>query len=222
MKKNKAILAGVLATGIIGGSFLSPAVKGSAADNVILASVEWVTSQLNPLKSKVTSLEATVQSQAAEIAALRQAIEKSGTDVPSLPDKVYVQTSSATIHSGASRTYKIVSKTVKGTELKVVLDHDSTDGKWYRVEYKTGVYGWIHSGDTSISTVAKPTSVSITKTAYVYKGALTSYGKVGTLYAGQSVKYIGFFTNSNNELWYNVELSSGTKGWIQSGAGEVK
>lgn len=212
-KKSLFVITGVFILGFIVGSF-TPAKVGSAASNVVLASVEWVNNQLNPLQSRVTKLESEVQ-------ALRNALEEGGTVSP-LPSKVYVSAASATVHKGATRDYAVVATFSKGKELSVISEHDSTDGKWYRVEYRSGSYGWIYSGDVSTSTVAKPTSVTITATTSVRRGATTDYRAIATLQKGATVKYIGSFTNNKNELWYNVELSNGVRGWIQAIHGEVK
>jgi uncharacterized protein YgiM (DUF1202 family) len=214
MKKTKLLIVSfVFLLGFVAGSFM-PFKSTSAQSNVILASVEWVTSQINPLKSRVDKLEAEVQ-------ALRQALADTNLDIPTMPSKVYVKSMVATIHSGASTSYKIVSQKPIGTELKVI-DQYENNGKWYRVEYAAGSYGWIQQGDISFSSVAKPTTVVVKQTTYLHSGASTSYRKVATLYAGQSYKYITAFRNSNGEIWYNIELNSGTRGWMQATYGEVK
>jgi uncharacterized protein YgiM (DUF1202 family) len=215
MKKTKLLIVSfVFLLGFVAGSFM-PFKSTSAQSNVILASVEWVTSQINPLKSRVDKLEAEVQ-------ALRQALADTNLNIPTMPDKVYVKSMVATIHSGASTSYKIVSQKPIGTELKVIDQHDSTNGKWYRVEYASGKYGWIQLSDVSFSSVAKPTTVVVKKTTSLYRSASTSDRKVATLTAGQSYKYITAFRNNSGEIWYNIELKSGTRGWMQATYGEVK
>jgi uncharacterized protein YgiM (DUF1202 family) len=212
-KKSLFAITFVFILGFLVGSY-TPTKVGSAASNVVLASVEWVTNQMKPLQTRVTKLEG-------EVSALRQALEDGGT-VITLPSKVYVSSLSATVHKGASRDYAVVANFGKGKELPVKAEHVSTDGKWYRIEYVSGNYGWIYSGDVSTSPVAKPTSVLITTTTSVHSGATTNYRAVATLPKGTSVKYIGSYTNNKNELWLNVELSNGVRGWIQSIHGEVK
>jgi uncharacterized protein YgiM (DUF1202 family) len=215
MKKTKLMIVSfVFLLGFVAGSFM-PFKSISAQSNVILASVEWVTSQINPLKSRVDKLEAEVQ-------ALRQALADTNLDIPTTPSKVYVKSMVATIHSGALTSYRIVSQKPIGTELKVIDQYDSKEGRWYRVEYSSGNYGWIQQGDISFSSVAKPTTVVVTKTTYLYSGASTTYRKVATLSAGQSYKFITAFRNNSGEIWYNIELKSGTRGWMQATYGEVK
>jgi uncharacterized protein YgiM (DUF1202 family) len=214
MKKTKLLIVSfVFLLGFVAGSFM-PFKSTSAQSNVILASVEWVTSQINPLKSRVDKLEAEVQ-------ALRQALSDTNLDIPTMPSKVYVKSMVATIHSGASTSYKIVSQKPIGTELKVI-DQYENNGKWYRVEYASGKYGWIQLSDISFSSVAKPTTVVVTKTTYLYSGASKTYRKVATLSTGQSYKFITAFRNNSGEIWYNIELKSGTRGWMQATYGEVK
>lgn len=211
-KKSMVVISSVFLTGFLIGS-ITPTKVGSAANDVVLASVEWVQNQLNPLQSKVTKLESEVQ-------ALRKAVEEGGS-VVTMPSKVFVSSTTATVHRGATRDYEVVATFTKGKELAVIGEHDGSKGKWYRVEYATGKYGWIHSEDISTSTVSNVSTVTITTTTTVHRGALSGYATVATVKAGTSVKYIGSFTNGNNELWYNVELSNGVKGWMQAAHGEV-
>jgi uncharacterized protein YgiM (DUF1202 family) len=211
-KKSLFAISAIFILGFLVGSY-TPTNVGSAASNVVLASVEWVSNQINPLQTRVTKLEGEVQS-------LRDALEDGGT--VTLPSKVYVNIASATVHSGATRDYKVVATFGKGKELPVIAQHEASGGKWYRVEYASSQFGWIYSGDVSTTAVAKPTSVTITTTTSVRKGATTDYPVVATLQKGTSVKYLGSFTNNKNELWYNIQLSNGVKGWIQAIHGEVK
>ncbi|MGG3798935.1 SH3 domain-containing protein [Metabacillus fastidiosus] len=212
-KKNLAIVSSVFTAGILVGS-LTPSTIGSAAGNVVLASVEWVTSQINPLKTKVDRLET-------EVKALRQALEN-GEAVSPLPGQVYVNTASATVHRGASKSERVYATFTKGQTLKVIEEHLSSDGTWYRVEYAADKYGWIYSGDVSKTAVTAPTSFTAKSTATVHRSAVSSERVVATLKSGTTVKYISSFTNKQNELWYNVQLSNGVKGWVQAAHGEVK
>ncbi|HZH62822.1 MAG TPA: SH3 domain-containing protein [Metabacillus sp.] len=213
-KKSMLIISTVFLTGFLVGSY-TPTKVGSAASNVVLASVEWVTNQINPLQSRVTKLESEVQT-------LRNAIKDGGGIEDTLPSRVYVSSTTATVHKGATRDYAIVATFSKGKQLPVIAEHIGNDGKWYRVEYAAGKYGWIYSGDISTSSVATLSSVTITTTTTVRRGATTDYQSITTLQKGTTVKYIGSFTNNKNEVWYNIELSNGVRGWIQAIHGEVK
>lgn len=235
-KSSKLIIAGTLSLGVLSGAALFTPTGSNAASNVVLASVDWVTSQINPLKSKVSSLESKVNTQQKEIDALQSQIAKlsnsNNTDTTDdskknetnsgLPSVVYVDKSSARIHSGATRQYKIVAQKSKGTSLKVIDSVKVSTGTWYRVSVTSSLKGWIYAGDVSTSKTTAPSSVVITKDVHVRKGATTGYPVVKTLKKGEKVKYISSFRNNKGETWYNVQISSGVKGWMVSTHGEVK
>lgn len=137
-KKTLFTISFVFLLGFMIGSF-TPVKSGSAASNVVLASVEWVTNQINPLKTKVDRLEADVKE-------LRQSLEN-----------------------------------------------------------------------------GNPTSVTIKSTTTVHRSADATERVVATLKTGTTVKYVDSFTNrKTGQLWYNVELSTGLRGWVQASYGEVK
>src|SRR5690606_29216364 len=138
-----------------------------------LASVEWVSGQINPLKTKVSQLEAKIDSQAREIELLKSAISD-GT--PILPSSVYVNAIEATVHRGALTSYRTVAVTTFGQKFNIIDEH----GDWYNIEYARGKYGWIQKAKTSTSAVKLPTQVTINNTTTVHRGALTSYSVVAT------------------------------------------
>lgn len=198
-------------------------IKSGAAGNVVLASVEWVQSQLKPVNDKVTQLEATVKKQQDEINALRQSIE-TGTPVtvPTLPDVVYVSKTSTTVHSGATRDYRVVATRSQGASLNVIDSHTASNGLWYRVSISSSVKGWVFSGDVSLSQVSAPTEAFITTNTSLRRGATTGYASVESIPRGTTLSYLGSFTNGNGELWFNVETSRGNRGWILSTHAEVR
>ncbi|WP_227937236.1 SH3 domain-containing protein [Alkalihalobacillus deserti] len=204
---------------------LSVPTKSDASSNVVLASVEWVQSQLNPVKDKVNQLESTIKKQQDEINSLRQALESGNpvTPAPSLPSQVFVNKPSATIHSGATRNYRVVATRVQGDSLNVIDTHtSSSNDTWYRVNVSSNLNGWIHSGDVSLSQVTVPTQAVTTTNTVVRRGATTDYASVESVSRGTTLKYIGSFTNNNGELWYNVETSRGNRGWVISTHAEVR
>ena len=165
MKKAKKILvAGTLTFGIGTGVFLSTPQGIDAASNVVLASVDWVTSQLKPINSKITNLEKQVANQQKEIDQLKaQLSQNDQTPPPSneepgeIPNTVYISKSAATIHSGATKDYKTIATRTKGSSLKVIDSFNSASGLWYRVELSSTLKGWVHSGDVSTTKVAADT-----------------------------------------------------------------
>ncbi|MBH0169339.1 SH3 domain-containing protein [Fictibacillus sp. 18YEL24] len=220
MNIKKRWVAGVLGTAL---TFGAVAGTTSAEGNVLLASVEWVNAQLNPMKTKVTSLETKVAQQQTEINQLREAIANGSTPPPAtLPDKVYVSSSVAKIRSGATTEYKVLAEKPYGSTLSVIDKFESSNGLWYRVTVSSTVKGWIYTGDVSTTQVSAPTKVVTTAKVNIRKGATNSYDVVATVSSGTTLKYLSSFTNDSGETWYNVQTSSGVKGWMISTYGEVK
>jgi uncharacterized protein YgiM (DUF1202 family) len=230
MNRSKKIAAiGALTLGIGIGAFMFTPQGMNASSNVILASVDWVTSQINPMKTKITELESKIASQQQEINSLKAQISQKGnpTTPPTngqLPTTVYTVKNSVTIHSGATRNYKVIATKPAGSALKVVESYNTSTGLWYRVEVSSTVKGWVFSGDVSVTkpSASAPTQVITTGDVYLRKGATTKYSVIQTIPKGTSLKYIQTFVNSNGETWYNVETSSGVKGWVFGGLVEVR
>jgi uncharacterized protein YgiM (DUF1202 family) len=219
-KGKNVIIASAIAFGV-GIAAFNP-ISINASTNVVIASVEWVQSQLNPINSKISQLESKINSQQQEINNLKlQIANGTVTQTPSLPSTIYISSTTATIHSGATKSYRIVATSNKGTALKVIDTHQSTSGLWYRVQVSTSVAGWVFSGDASTTAVSKPTSVVTTASVNIRSGATVGYKVVKTVPNGTTLKYIQSFTNSSGETWFNVEIS-GTRGWMVSNLGEVK
>lgn len=230
-RSKKIIAAGVLTVGLGAGAVISTPQVMKASSNVVLASVDWVTSQLNPMKTKITELESKISSQQQEINNLKAQISQPGTTPPpvvtppvngDLPSAVYAK-GTVNIHSGATKDYKVVATRASGSSLKVIDSHKSATGLWYRVELSSTLKGWVFSGDVSVSKPANgEKQVVTTGEVYLRKGATTSYAVLETLPKGTTLKYISTFTNSKSEIWYNVETAAGVKGWVSGTLSEVK
>ena len=203
-----------------------------ADSNLLLASVEWVQAQLSPLQTKVTSLEKQLAEQDATIKQLQKAIVEGGnvvvtppTTAPSTetPAVVYT-TTSAKVHSGATRNYKVLSTIAANKGLTVIGQHKGADGVWYRVEVSSTVKGWIFSNDVSTTKPSEfiPSKVVTKQATNVRKGATTNYKSLETVAKGSTLTYLGSFKNANGETWYNVQTPKGTKGWVLSTLTEVK
>ncbi|MFY4775095.1 SpoIID/LytB domain-containing protein [Metabacillus sp. RGM 3146] len=51
----------------------------------------------------------------------------------------------------------------------------------------------------------------------VYKGAsATDYPSIRTMKKSDAAEYLSSFKNSSGEVWYNIQLSDGSKGWVSS------
>ncbi|WP_264739649.1 SH3 domain-containing protein [Cytobacillus firmus] len=224
-RTKKWIAAGALTLGIGAGAALFTPHAINASSNVILASVDWVTSQLNPMKSKISELESKIATQQQEIDSLKSQIGNPTTPPAEgqLPTAVYVTKSSVNIHSGASTDYKVIATKSFGSSLKVIDSFKASTGLWYRVELSATLKGWVFSGNVSADKPATaPTQVITTGDVHLRKGATTSYEVIQTLPKGTVLKYISTFVNSKGETWYNAQTSAGVKGWVFGGLCEVR
>lgn len=228
-RSKKIVMTGALALGIGAGAFMFTPQGMSASSNVVLASVDWVTSQLNPMKSKITELETRIAAQQQDINYLRSQLGNTSNPPTTpgqgqLPSYVYVEKSSVKIHSGALTSYKVVAYKSTGATLKVIDSFTNSAGLWYRVEVSASLKGWILAENvttTKPSTTA-PTSVYTIGDVHIRKGATQGYSIIQTVPAGTTLKYLSTFVNSSGEKWYNVQTSSGSKGWMYGGLGEVR
>ena len=230
MKKKLIATTGV----VLGLSLLllinSP-ISTKANSNLLLASVEWVQAQLNPLQTKVSSLEKQVAEQDAMIKQLQKAVSEGGgvvtpptTPEPAQPDTVYTSANNVKVHSGASTNYKVVATLAANKALPVIDQHKGANGIWYRVEVSSSVKGWIFSGDVTTTKpgAVVPSSVVAKQATNVRKGATTNYQSIELVQKGTVLKYLGSFKNANGETWYNVQTPKGNKGWVLSTQTEVK
>ena len=233
----KKIVATVIA--VIGFCLLiaiSTPASTKANTNLLLASVDWVQSQINPITTKVNTLEKQVADQDAMIKQLQKALAEGGTVVAptpttpapttpgNLPSVVYTNASNVTVHSGATKNYKVVATLIANKALNVIDQHGTGTNLWYRVEVSSTVKGWVHSGDVTTTKPGNvtPSSVVALGTLNIRKGATTSYASIEQVAKGTSLKYISSFKNANGETWYNVQSPKGNKGWVLSTLTEVR
>lgn len=209
-----------------------------ANSNVLLASVEWVQAQLNPLQTKVTALEKQVAEQEQAIKQLQKAVAEGGgvvnppTNPPTtnpgtpqdLPTVVYTTANNVKVHSGASRNYKVLATLGTGKGVTVIDQHKAAAGVWYRVEVSASVKGWVFAEDVSTTKPGSyvPSQVVTKGAVNVRKGATTNYNSLELVAKGSTLKYLGSFKNASGETWYNVQTPKGTKGWVLSTLTEVK
>ncbi|WP_391120291.1 SH3 domain-containing protein [Psychrobacillus sp. L3] len=233
-KKFISAIATILGLSLIVSMFIPTSTK--ADSNLLLASVEWVQAQLNPLQTKVNTLEKQLADQEAMIKQLQKAVAEGGNVVvtpptPTVPDistgttsVVYTTGSSVKVHSGASSDYKVLATFGADKALTVVDQFKASTGVWYRVEVSATVKGWVFSGDitTTKPTSYIPTNVIAKQAVNVRKGATTNYQSLELVAKGSTLKYLGSFKNASGETWYNVQTAKGTKGWVLSTLTEVK
>ncbi|MGD6817052.1 hypothetical protein ACQCVE_08295 [Metabacillus sp. 113a] len=208
MKKMKIAL--VFGAGIVAGGVFMPIASSSASSNLVLASVEWVTSQLTPLNNRVANLEKEIKN-----------LENSNVK-PSLPSTIYVKTPVGDILRGAMEHYSTLTSAPMGQALTVKDQFISSDGRYFLVTYN-GKTGYIADWEVSTSAVKKPTSFVASKTAPVLRGADSSYRQKGIVNAGQTVQYLNTFKNSSTgEVWIHVKLPNGVDGCVKLSNGEVR
>lgn len=227
MKKN--ILGSFLVslTILVGFLILSPSMT-KANSNLLLASVEWVQAQLNPLQTKVNQLETKIVKQEQEIKLIKDAMANVNSQpekITTFPVTIYTTKTSTTVHSGATKSYKVVATLPIGKALTATDSFSSTSGIWYRVNVSNTLSGWIFSSDITVTKPSNytPESVVAKYATNIRSGASTQYKIVEVVLVGTSMKYLGSFTNSTTgETWYNVLTSKGNKGWVLSTQTEVK
>lgn len=139
----------------------------------------------------------------------------------------------STVHSGATKSYKVVATIKVGTKLTIHQEFtNAAKEKWYQVTYATGKKGWI-SGEAfdSVSTSPEtpPTetpdpdigqaieqntnlvvSVSV---ANMRSGPGTSYDVVTQSRLNDSFISTHYALDANNEKWYKVGTTSG-EAWL--------
>lgn len=232
----KKVSIGIISLLLIISLFVLP-VKSGASSNLVLASVEWVEKVIAGVNGEVTTLKNQVATQKSEIDALKsriEALEKgvgspTPTPTPTPPPTIKFPASftttknNVTIHSGATSSYRVV-QTVQstGTTLKIIDQFTSSQGLWYRVEINSTTFGWVFSGNVLYKGDAAFSKVVTKTVANVRKGATTSYDTIARVSTGTEMKYLGQFRNGSGEIWYNVELANGQKGWILASLTELK
>lgn len=122
--------------------------------------------------------------------------------------KVETKSTSLNIRSGADVSSPVLTTAKKGSYLTAI----KKQGKWYKVEYANGKYGYCHSDyikavDKSFAARVKLTSGVLN----VRKGKGTSYEIKGTLKNGTDIIVL----NSDTE-WYKILYNGNTTGYVHS------
>lgn len=147
----------------------------------------------------------------------------------SIKGKVNLSTDNLNIRKSATTNSKVVGKIPPKSSVTILST--STNG-WYKVSYN-GIEGYSSSKYITLTNTSSTTSSSTsssnstsstvnnnigkiatvkTSALNVRSGAGTSYSVINKVYSGNKVKIVGY--NSNG--WYNIELSSGAKGWCSA------
>lgn len=122
----------------------------------------------------------------------------------------YVGTKNAFVYRGADLGYKVATKLAYSEKLTIIgeFTNKKTGHKWLNVRTKKGITGWTPSWELYNSLKSIPLLYSVSSTK-LYKGASTSYSSAGALASGTPLIKLWSLND-----WYNVETTSGIRGWI--------
>ncbi|MFC7373043.1 SH3 domain-containing protein [Fictibacillus iocasae] len=113
-------------------------------------------------------------------------------------------------HSITSDTLLTTEQTTNATVLSLIKDNTI---KWIQVKLTTGQTGWVQS--TQLHFSAQKIIVTGSD-VNVRKGASTAYPSITKLQKGMQLSALSQFINDKGELWYEVDLGNGKKGWAIS------
>ena len=136
-------------------------------------------------------------------------VDTTTTDTPESTDPGYITGNGVVISEGLniretpSASAKIVG-TLKGGEEVEILE---ISGKWGKIEYKTGKYGWINVGYVSIFATGEGTTTA--KTLKVRSGPGEDYDRIASLSKGKKVTILEV-----DGSWGKIQLNTGEYGWI--------
>lgn len=143
--------------------------------------------------------------------------------------KAQITASNVNVRIGAGTEFDSISKLQTGQIVSVLAHTKNSEGQvWYKVS-DNSTEGWVISdylqpiapvavkavSATSAKSYAGTTQKIGKSASNMRSGATTSYKVVATIPAGTSLKILSEFTNSQKEVWFNVEYK-GKKGWVTS------
>lgn len=121
---------------------------------------------------------------------------------------VIVNVSALNVRSGPGTDYSKIGTVYKGSTLTVL----ETNDMWYHVKLNNGLKGWVYSRyvkkEYSSNTTYNTGSINISA-VNVRSGPGNGYSIKKVASYGTKVKLL-----NKSGGWYNVELPSGTNGWI--------
>lgn len=186
----------------------------------VIASSVLATSVLLPLNllaSEAPSVYAATASTSAVIDDIQQLVG----------NKALLTENNVNVREGAGTEFDKITSVHAGQTVSVLANEKISNGEvWYKVSFNS-TEGWIISDYLTAATAVKA-SATISGDSYagttqkigasaskMRSGATTAYKAVVTIPAGTSLKILGAFTNTSNEIWFNVEYK-GKKGWVSS------
>jgi len=135
--------------------------------------------------------------------------------VPKLNTTYYLN-QAGIVRSGALDSYRQLASLTNGSAIYVIDTFINNNKElWYRVKLESGETGWINATSVTSKIIYINKSLIVgTNDTYARKGAMYQYTKVAKLPYNTSVKVLYEFINNQNQHWYNVQLTNGTKAWI--------
>ncbi|WP_223701292.1 SH3 domain-containing protein [Sutcliffiella deserti] len=218
MKKTIIIAMSALLIGTLVGSLFTTST--SASSNFVIASVEWVNAQLNPIKDRITNLE--------------ENAGNSGSGQPEESVKVIssgftglkiVVSRTANIRSGLSTsTPAKINNSPSGTEFHYLQTHyDQNGNMWYEGTFLDGTTAYIVASHSTIElpSASSYSHVVLNKDANIRSDKSFNGSVVTQLKKSSVATYIQTQSNSRGETWYQIRLSDGTTAWVIQHAAEV-
>lgn len=127
---------------------------------------------------------------------------------------LYVKKNAAEMRKGASPDYLLIEHLEYGQKVTIIDQYVSNTGEiWYRIDLET-VQGWVHSSNLSTTPVAENRQTN--QSATVHSGATEQYKIVATLKENVQITVVNQIKNAAGEVWYQIQLKDGVKGWIHS------
>ena len=142
--------------------------------------------------------------------------------------KVKITGSKVVVRASAGKSGKKIAMVKKGNTFKYLSTKKDAKGKtWYQIQYTSKTKGCV-MGSLSKIVEAKATTKATTATTKkaakkveiiespvrVRESASTSSKKLGTTSEGKMYEYLATKKDANNRIWYQIQYTSKTKGWV--------
>lgn len=142
-------------------------------------------------------------------------------------NKALLTENNVNVRAGAGTEFDKITSVQAGQMVSVLANEKNSKGEvWYKVSLNS-TEGWIISDYLTAATAAVKASTTKSGDSYVgttqkigtsaskmRSGATTAYKVVATIPVGTSLKILGAFTNTSNEIWFNVEYKGKKAGYL--------
>ena len=135
--------------------------------------------------------------------------------------KVQITATPVNVRSGAGTNYKKIGKTSKGKAYTCLASKKDSSGKvWYQIQFTSKTKGWVTGQFAKLTADSQQPAVTarqvqITATPVnVRSGVGTNYKKLGSTSKGKKYTYLASKKDSSGKVWYQIQYTSKTKGWV--------